>query len=256
MASIASATKKLPWWAGPITVSTVLVLFGLYSMIIVFTQPDGSSGILLSPFYSPQVGLPGWMPGFVTAPMLVLWIPLGFRATCYYYRKAYYRSFFWDPPNCSETAQKHEPRKEYNGERALFVLNNIHRYFLYASIIVVAFLWYEAALAFFPGGSFGITVGTLILLINIVLVSAYTFSCHSFRHLVGGNKDCNSCVNGRPSSSGGGAVRRFRRKTYNGVSRINKSHASWAWYSLFSLLIADIYIRLLQAGVITDLQIL
>jgi len=196
------------------------------------------------------------MPGFVTAPMLVLWIPLGFRATCYYYRKAYYRSFFWDPPNCSETAQKHEPRKEYNGERALFVLNNIHRYFLYASIIVVAFLWYEAALAFFPGGSFGITVGTLVLLVNIVLVSAYTFSCHSFRHLVGGNKDCNSCVNGRPSSTGGGVLKRFRRKTYNGVSRINQTHANWAWYSLFSLLIADIYIRLLQAGVITDLQIL
>ncbi|CAN5212917.1 succinate dehydrogenase membrane anchor subunit [soil metagenome] len=257
MASISAATKRLPWWAGPITVSTVLVLFGLYSMTIVFFFPNGNGGeALLSPFYSPQVGLPGWMPGFVTAPMLVLWIPLGFRATCYYYRKAYYRSFFWDPPNCSETAQQHEPRKQYNGERALFVLNNIHRYFLYASIIVVAFLWYEATLAFFPGGSFGITVGTLILLINIVLVSAYTFSCHSFRHLVGGNKDCNSCVSGRPSSTGGNAVKRFRRKTYNGVSKLNKTHANWAWYSLFSLLIADIYIRLLQAGVITDLQIL
>ncbi|MDN5696498.1 MAG: hypothetical protein L0G70_00825 [Rubrobacter sp.] len=255
MASITAATKRLPWWAGPMTVSTVLLLFGIYSFVVVLLLP-GESGSLLSPFYSPPVGLPGWVPGFVTAPMLVLWIPLGFRATCYYYRKAYYRSIFWDPPNCSEEAQKHEPRSNYNGEKALFVLNNIHRYFLYASIVVVAFLWYEAAVAFFPGGSFGITIGTLILLINIVLVSAYTFSCHSFRHLVGGNKDCNSCVNGRPSSNGGGSVKRFRRKTYNGVSKLNQSHAKWAWYSLFSLLIADIYIRLLQAGVITDFQIL
>ncbi len=257
MASITAATKKLPWWAGPITVATALTLFGIYSMVIVFFFPDGEGGqALLSPFYSPPVGVPGWMPGFITAPMLVLWIPLGFRATCYYYRKAYYRAFFWDPPNCSETAQSKEPRSDYNGEKALFILNNIHRYFLYASIMVVAFLWYEAAVSFFPGGTFGITVGTLILLINIVLVSAYTFSCHSFRHLVGGNKDCYSCVSGRPSSGGGGAVRSLRRKTYNGVSRINQSHAKWAWYSLFSLLIADIYIRLLQAGVITDFQIL
>ncbi len=50
--------------------------------------------------------MPGWMPGFVTAPMLVLWIPLGFRATCYYYRKAYYRAFFFDPPACRTEVQQ------------------------------------------------------------------------------------------------------------------------------------------------------
>lgn len=250
MASITAAVRKLPWWVGPITVSTVLILFTLYATFLVFFVRDDSYQNLLSPFYSPKVDVPGWLPGWVTAPMLVLWIPLGFRATCYYYRKAYYRAFFWDPPACSVQAQRREPRsaENYRGERALFVLNNIHRYFLYGSIVVVAYLWYETVLAFMPGGTFGVTLGSLIFLTNIVLLSLYTFSCHSFRHLVGGNKDCYSCVRGGS----------FRRGLYNKVSLINTSgrHALWAWLSLFSLLAIDIYIRLLQAGIITDLRIL
>ncbi len=250
MASITAAVRKLPWWAGPVTVSVALVLFTLYALWLVFFQRDGSYQHLLSPFYSPRVGVPDWLPNWVTAPMLVLWIPLGFRGTCYYYRKAYFRAFFWDPPACSGKAQQHEPRsaENYRGERALFVINNIHRYFLYGSIIVVAFLWYEAILAFLPGGSFGVTVGSLLWLTNIALLSLYTFSCHSFRHLVGGNKDCYTCIRGG----------NFRRGLYNKVSLINTDgrHALWAWLSLFSLLITDLYIRLLQAGVITDLRIL
>jgi hypothetical protein len=214
--------------------------------IALFAQQTGYQN-LLSPFYSPEVGTPfGWL----SPAVFVLWIPLGFRATCYYYRKAYYRAFFWDPPACQSKAQQLEPRspENYNGERALFVLNNIHRYFLYGSVIVVAFLWYEAVIAFFPEGGFGITLGSLILLTNIVLLSLYTFSCHSFRHLVGGNKDCYSC------GSGGN----FRRKVYGGVSRLNESgrHALWAWLSLFSVLFADVYIRMLLAGWFTDPRIL
>lgn len=246
--STTSLLQRLPWWSGPITVTVVLTAFGAYSMWVVFTQTAFGAGSLLSPFYSPRLGLPGWLPSFVTAPMLVLWIPLGFRATCYYYRKAYYRSFFWDPPACSSKAQQREPRspENYRGETAFFVWNNIHRYFLYGSLIVVAFLWYETFLSFLPGGSFGVTVGSLILLVNIALVSAYTFSCHSLRHLIGGTVDCYSCV------TGGNA----RRKAYNWLSVLNRQHALWAWLSLFSLLITDVYIRLIIAGVITDPQII
>ena len=126
----------------------VLTVFGVYSFVAIALF-GGEYQQFVSPFYSPEVPLPGWMPGFVTAPMLVLWIPLGFRATCYYYRKAYYRAFFWDPPACLSKAQQLDRpwasnAESYRGERALFVLNNVHRYFLYASIIVVAFLWFEA----------------------------------------------------------------------------------------------------------------
>ncbi len=242
MASIAAATKRLPWWVGPITVTVVLTAFGIYSFYVaVFAQNPDYQGYLLSPFFSPEVGSPyAWL----SPAVFVLWIPLGFRATCYYYRKAYYRAFFWDPPACQSKAQQREPRspENYNGERALFVLNNIHRYFLYGSIFVVAFLAYEAVISFFPDGGFGMTVGSLILVANVVLLSLYTFSCHSFRHLVGGNKDCYSCV------SGGDA----RRKTYNVVSKLNLRHSTWAWLSLFMVLFADVYIRMLLAGWFQD----
>ncbi len=250
MSSVAAAWKRLPWWVEPMSVVFVLTAFGLYSFVAIALY-GGEYQQFVSPFYSPEVPLPGWMPGFITAPMLVLWIPLGFRATCYYYRKAYFRAFFWDPPACSGKAQQLDrpwarSTESYKGERALFVLNNVHRYFLYASIIVVAFLTYEAFRTVFTPEGFQIGVGSLLWFANIVLLSAYTFSCHSFRHLVGGNKDCYSCVRG------GNA----RRKTYNFVSRLNARHPQWAWYSLFSLLATDIYLRLLQTGVITDFTII
>jgi hypothetical protein len=234
------------------TVVLVLSFFGLYSFAIIALFP-GEFRQFVSPFYSPEVPLPNWMPAFVTAPMLVLWIPLGFRATCYYYRKAYYRAFFWDPPACRTDLQQKDrfwagknAAEGYRGERALFVWNNIHRYFLYASIIVVLFLWYEAFRTLFGAQGFQVSVGSLLWFLNIVLLSAYTFSCHSFRHLIGGNKDCYSCLRG------GNA----RRKTYNFVTRLNLQHPQWAWLSLFSLLATDVYLRLMQAGVITDFKII
>ncbi len=233
------------------TVVFVLSAFGIYSLVAIALY-GGEYRQFVSPFYSPEVPLAGWMPGFITAPMLVLWIPLGFRATCYYYRKAYYRAFFFDPPACKAQVQQRFDRpwssnaEGYRGERALFVLNNVHRYFLYASIVVVAFLWYEAFRTVFTAQGFQIGVGSLLWFLNIVLLSAYTFSCHSFRHLVGGNKDCYSCIRGGSA----------RRKTYNFVSRLNAKHPQWAWYSLFSLLATDIYLRLLQTGIITDFVII
>ncbi|MBX6762763.1 MAG: hypothetical protein K6T51_12005 [Rubrobacteraceae bacterium] len=242
MSSIAAAWKKLPWWVEPMTVVIVLAGFGIYSFIVVVFAQHSSYHDLLSPFYSPHVNSPvSWL----SPAMLVAWIPLGFRITCYYYRKAYYRAFFWDPPACVARAQNLEPRHSYNGERGFFVWNNIHRYFLYASSIVVLFLWYDAIRAFFPGGSFGFSIGSLILLINVILLSMYTGSCHSFRHLIGGGKDCYTCIRGGMA----------RRKAYGWVSRLNTRHSLWAWLSLFSVLIADIYIRLLIAGVITDIRI-
>jgi hypothetical protein len=247
LSSIAAAWRKLPWWVEPVTVVVALTAFGIYSLTIVLLFP-GTYEEYVSPFYSPPVGRPDWLPWFITAPLFILWIPLGFRATCYYYRKAYYRAFFWDPPACLARVQEKEPRspENYRGERAAFVLNNVHRYFLYASFVVVAFLWYDTVLTFFPEGSFAIRVGSLLWLLNVVLISAYTVSCHSMRHLVGGNKDCYTCVRG------GNA----RRKLYNGITRLNLRHPQWAWLSLGSLLVTDIYMRLLQAGIISDLTLI
>jgi hypothetical protein len=106
-----------------------------------------------------------------------------FRATCYYYRKAYYRSFFQSPPACAVR----DAAKSYSGEtRFPFLLQNIHRYFFYLSLVILAFLWWDAILAFkFPDG-FGMGVGTIVLIINAALLSLFSFSCNSCRHVCGG----------------------------------------------------------------------
>ena len=251
MASITAAIKKpiqrLPWWVGPITVTAALVGFGIYVLITILFFARGEYENYLSPFYSPPVDTPSWWPVWLSPAFLVLWAPLGFRATCYYYRKAYYRAFFWDPPACASKAQQREPRstENYRGERNLFVWNNIHRYFLYATFVVLAFLTIDTVRAFLPDGSFGITVGSLIFLVNLVLLWTYQISCHACRHLVGGRVDCYSCVTGGKA----------RLRAYGWLSVLNRQHALWAWLSLFSLLITDIYVRLLIAGVVPDLQI-
>ena len=250
MASITAAIKRpiqrLPWWVGPITVTTILTGFGIYVMVMILFFERGEYANYLSPFYSPPVPSP--LPDWLSPAIFVLWIPLGFRATCYYYRKAYYRAFFWDPPACSSKAQQREPRsaENYRGERNLFVWNNVHRYFLYGSFVVLAFLTLDTVRAFLPDGSFGITVGSLIFLVNVTLLWMYSLSCHSLRHLIGGRVDCYSCV------SGGEA----RLKAYSWLSVLNRQHGLWAWLSLFSVLLADIYVRLLLGDAITDLRIL
>jgi hypothetical protein len=245
---IARIRNSLPWWAGPVTVTAVLTGFGIYVGITVLFFAKGEYENYLSPFYSPPVGNPSWLPSFLSPAILVLWLPLGFRATCYYYRKAYYRAFFWDPPGCASKAQQREPRsvEGYRGERNLFVWNNIHRYFMYASFVLLFFLTVDTVKAFLPEGQFGITVGSLIFLVNVTLLWIYSLSCHSLRHIVGGRVDCYSCVAGGSS----------RLKAYNWLSVLNQQHALWAWVSLFSLLITDVYIRLLLGGVIPDLRLL
>ena len=243
--SWSALTGRLPWWTGSVVTVGLLGAFGIYTTYVVFFEPLAEyGGYLLSPMYSPPIPSP-W--DWLSPAIFVLWIPLGFRLTCYYYRKAYFRAFLWDPPNCSMKAQQREPRspENYNGERVLWVFNNVHRYFLYGSIVVVVFLWIEAIRAFFPDG-FGITIGSLLFLVNIILLSAYTFGCHSLRHLAGGRVDCYTCV------KGGNA----RRKAHHWVSALNKNHMFWAWTSLFSVWGADLYVRLLLSGAIpTDLRL-
>jgi hypothetical protein len=88
----------------------------------------------------------------------------------------------------------------------------------------------------------GIGGGTLALLVNTVLLSLYTFSCHSLRHLVGGRLDCFSCV------AGGGP----RLKAWSAVSALNGHHMGFAWWSLGAVCFADLYVRLCSMGVIQD----
>lgn len=240
-AGFGATMRRDAWWLELIPIVVVLGGFSVYATWRAFEGEYYESGPYLSPFYSPLIKL-SWWP--LSPALLILWAPLGFRATCYYYRKAYYRAFFLDPPACSVgEANAHR----YKGETAFpFILQNLHRYFLYVALIFLIILWYDAIHAFWFNGSFGIGVGSLVLLANIILLSCYTLSCHSLRHIVGGKVDCFSCVNF------GGA----RHSAWRSASFLNEHHMLFAWMSLFSVGLSDLYIRLVASGAIHDLRIL
>jgi hypothetical protein len=232
--AVTNPYSVLPNWLYPAFVVVALSLFGGFAFWVVFLQHDGYYAPYLSPFYSPLIKVGPIPPG-----VWVAWAPLVFRLTCYYYRKAYFRSFFWHPRSCAVT----EPKRRYRGETAFpWVLNNLHRFAFYATVVQVGFLWFDAVLAFNFGGRFGLGLGSVLMLANVVLLSAYTFGCHAFRHLAGGELDCFSCS----------LAARARHRLWKGVTILNIKHDRWAWASLVSVAGTDIYIRLLMAGVLQD----
>lgn len=237
------------WWVYPLLTFLGLGSFVVYSTWAAFQGNYYISGPYLSPMYAPLLfgqpgedawfgAMPGWLPSFVTAAMLVLWAPGGFRLTCYYYRGAYYKAFWADPPNCTVG----EPRKKYLGERYFpLIVQNVHRYFMYLALIFLVLLAYDVYKATqFPDG-FGIGIGTLVLLINVILLGSYTLGCHSLRHLVGGLFDR---LSRHPA----------RKKAYDCVSCLNRRHMLFAWLSLFWVGFSDLYIRLCAMHVWTDLR--
>lgn len=229
---------SLPWWAEPIATAAALAAFGLYAAWEVLFHASGRYGNYLSPFFSPEIGVR------VLPALWVIWVPLLFRGTCYYYRREYYRGFLWDPPACARP----EPPRHYTGESRLpLSLNNLHRFFLYLALAVLAVLWKDALQSLWFAGRPGVGLGSVLLLVNAALLSAYTLSCHAFRHLVGGRHDCLSC--GRARSS-------VRQGLWRRVSAWNARHGRWAWVSMFWVWGTDLYIRLLIGGVLHDPRIL
>jgi hypothetical protein len=237
------------WWVAPLTTFLVFSAFVVYATIRAFQGSHYYVEPYLSPFYSPCLGscVSGasdfgqpfaWWP--LSAALIVLIFPLGFRLSCYYYRKAYYRAFWLSPPACAVA----EPHGAYSGEaRFPLILNNIHRYFWYAAVVVGLILTYDTVLAFGPaeGESSGVHMGlgSLVFLINIVLIWLYTLSCHSCRHIVGGR------------------LRHFskhpvRYRMWSWVSRLNGRHSLYAWLSLFSVALTDLYVLLLASGTFSD----
>jgi hypothetical protein len=236
-----STVRRDAWWLEILPVIIVLGGFGLYATLRAFEGRFYEWGPYLSPFYSPLIDPQHhWWP--FSPAILILAGPLGFRATCYYYRKAYYRAFFLDPPACAVS----EGKRNYSGETKFpFLLQNAHRYFLYLAILFLFFLWRDAARAFFFDGKFGIGVGTIVLLVNVILLSIYTLSCHSLRHLAGGKLDCFSCSTfGKP-----------RYGAWSAITVLNERHMLFAWVSLFGVGLADLYIRLVASGAIQDVRL-
>jgi hypothetical protein len=237
------------WWLSPLTTFVVFSAFVIYATWRAFAGSHFYSAPYLSPFYSPcltdkcqaagaaDFGTPfSWWT--LSPALIILIFPLGFRMTCYYYRKAYYRGFWLSPPACAVV----EPHNSYSGETRLpLILQNIHRYFWYAAVLVALILTYDTILTFRDeNGDWGhMGLGTLIFLANITFIWLYTLGCHSCRHIVGGR------------------LRHFskhpvRYRAWTLVSKLNANHALYAWVSLFSVAIADFYVYLLATDRISD----
>lgn len=238
--------RRDAWWFPPLITLVVLLSFIIYGSWVAFVDKNYFVEPYLSPFYSPclasscvEVTYPlvgDWWP--LSPALLILPFPLGFRLTCYYYRKAYYRAFWLSPPACAVA----EPHRSYSGEtRMPLILQNLHRYFLYAAIPFPILLLIDGIKAFkFPDG-FGMGLGTLILITNAVLLGLYTLSCHSCRHLCGGGIDVFS-------------KSPLRFKAWKLVSKLNLRHMQLAWVSLFGVALTDLYVRLVAMGTISDLR--
>jgi hypothetical protein len=247
--SFGETARRDRWWLTPALVFAGLSAFVVYSTWAAFQGANYTYGPYLSPFYSPELWgqsphawfgeAPAWLP-FYSPALLILWAPAGFRLTCYYYRGAYYKAFWADPPACAVG----EPRTTYLGERYLpLILQNVHRYFFYVAVFFIVMLSWDALKSFWFGGRFGVGVGSLVLTVNVILLAGYTFGCHSMRHLAGGRLDC---VSQSPVCFA----------AYKGCSALNRRHGLWAWLSLFSVMSADLYVRLCSMGYWHDFRLI
>lgn len=263
--------RRDAWWVQPLLIVVALTAFGIYAFWAALQNANYYAAPYLSPFYSPclsttcaHVTLPlvGALPWIITPAFLVLWVPLLFRATCYYYRRSYFRGFFLSPPAC---AVPDANKASYVGEtRFPYLLNNLHRYTFWLALIVLAFLAWDVILALqFKGPAgiyavtgpeanrlaeaggpvrFGIGVGTIVLLVNIVWLTLYSLSCHSCRHIAGGYLDVFS-------------KHLVRYQLWRWTSVLNARHALYAWVSMFTVWFADVYVRLVALGVVPDLRV-
>jgi hypothetical protein len=261
------------WWIEPLWTALGFLAFVVYSNWAAFQGEHfwiGEQGVggYLSPFYSPVLFYPDgaaeslhahawlgewptwlksiWPPFMPQSPAwLILAGPMSFRATCYYYRKFYYRSLFLAPPGCAVGPAK---QKKYRGETALLLFQNLHRYTWYIAVCFIAILSWDAFVSFWEGGvvggNFGVGVGSIVLTINPILLGMYTFGCHSCRHLVAGKLNCFSC----------GLVPKARHSLWQKVTNLNENHMFWAWVSMVWVGLTDVYVRLVSMGVINDLN--
>jgi hypothetical protein len=249
-AAIAARTLRTDrWWLQPLLTVVALVLFIIYSTFRAFENAHYFAEPYISPFYSPCITtacegdtFPKLFtgPDWISPAIYILVVPLGFRMTCYYYRKAYYRSFWLSPPACAVA----EPHKKYTGETRLPLLGqNLHRYFFYAGLVFNVILTYDAVLAFRnEEGEWGhMGLGTLIFVTNAALLWMYSLSCHSCRHIVGGRMNSFS-------------RHPIRYRFWTRVSALNARHMKFAWASLLSVAFADFYVRLVATGTLSDLR--
>ena len=242
------------WWLAPLRTGVILLIFIVYATVRIFMNKWywSEEYHYLTPVYSPCVSescVPGSshfgtflpkLPVFVPIALITFVVLAGFRGTCYYYRKAGYRSLWMSPQACAVP----EPHKKYSGETKFPLIGlNYHRYFFYGAVIFSLINLYDGVLAVHGvDGGFGFGLGTVIIWVNIVALWLYTLSCHACRHIVGGRL---KHFSKHPL--------RYRYWTF--VSKLNPKHGTYAMVSLFTVITTDAYIMAVSADWFNDLRI-
>jgi hypothetical protein len=227
--------RKDSWLAEWLLMASALTVFLTYAGWATFQGKDYIAGPYRSPFYPFDIKI-----GNISPALFIFWIPVFFRLTCYYWRRVYYRSYLLDPITCAAE----ELRKNYSGERKFpFILLNFHRYFVYLAIILLIFHWKETVSSFFYKGKFGVGIGNMLILLDSIFLTVYVFSCHALRHLLGGGNK-RFC----------GWFAKLKYYLWKNISILNEKHGVWAWISLITVILADLYVRFLSQGLIYDMN--
>ena len=243
------------WWSQPLTMGIALTAALIYTFWRLFLNDADISYTLegstvMSPIFSPNVlewdlfGLSSWdHPEWVNAAILVLWIPFGFRGTCYYMRRVYYRTFFASPTACWVDEPDINKAIGYKGEKRLFIFNNLHRYFLYAAMIILVIKWWDVThtMHFKDTHEYGVSIGTFVMALEAFLLTMYVTSCHALRHLAGGMLD-------RWTTG----ISRIRGRLFGGISVLNRSHGFWFWTSLVFVFLGDLWVLAVADGRFND----
>ena len=250
--------RKDKWWTQPLVIGIGLNIALLYTFwrLFIYTTKETISyklqgSVVMSPIFSPNVlewdlfGLSSWdHPSWVNAAILVLWIPFGFRGTCYYMRRVYYRTFFASPVACWVDEPDISKKIGYKGEKRLFIFNNLHRYFLYAAMIILLIKWWDVTHTMTFDDGFGVSIGTFVMGIEAFLLTMYVTSCHALRHLAGGVLD-------RWTTG----ISKIRGKLFGKISIINRSHGFWFWTSLIFVFLGDLWVLAVCEGYFSDVAL-
>jgi hypothetical protein len=253
-ATISAKTLRTDrWWLAPVLTAGGLTLWVAYAVVRTFMQKwyfsEGPGYHYLTPFYSPCVSkgcdpaaaeFGRFLPDHWFIPFAALSLPflLLFRLTCYYYRRAYYRSFWLSPPACAVP----DGHKSYSGEtRFPLIFQNAHRYAFYAAVLISLVNTWDAGRSFVGTNGFGFGLGNVILVGNVVLLWTYTISCHSCRHITAGRLKHFS-------------KHPVRYRFWILVSKLNTRHMLFAWVTLGTLMLTDFYVMAIAANWFPDLR--
>ena len=253
------------WWSKPMAMGiglTAALIYTVWRLFLYGTETANGGSLIsyelhgstvMSPIFSPNVlewnlfGLNEWNhPEWVNAAILVLWIPFGFRGTCYYMRRVYYRTFFASPTACWVDEPDINKAIGYKGEKRLFIFNNLHRYFLYAAMIILVIKWWDVThtIHFTEDGinGYGASIGTFVMGLEAFLLTMYVTSCHALRHLAGGMLD-------RWTTG----ISRARGVLFGKISVLNRSHGFWFWTSLIFVFLGDLWVLAVAEGHLSDM---